>query len=117
MLPLTLLDWVILTLAVGYATYAVTDNDGPLHLFLHVRNGLSRMVDALVARQWIRLASLVASVDDLLSCYVCLSVWIALLILGLHVGQVPFVIEAMAIAGVVVICRTLYSTGVERRDA
>ena len=115
MLPLTLTNWLIILLATGYLTYAITENDGPLHLFLYIRNGIEWLVDRLLDKNWLKLADFVESFKDLMECYVCLSFWVALGILYLVTGQ-WLVVHALAVAGVYVSIRKLYesSTGVEK---
>ena len=108
MMPLLMTDWLIIILATGYATYAVTDNEGPLHIFRHIRNRIEGGVDALLDKGWHRLAGFVESFQDLMDCYVCLSFWMALGVLYVAT-QEWLLINALAVAGVYVGIRKLFT--------
>jgi hypothetical protein len=107
MMHLTLTNWILVFFATAYATYAITDNDGPLHIFRHVRAGIDGLVDKLLDRNWQAMAGFVESFKDLMDCYVCLSFWIALGILNL-VTQDWLFIHALAVAGVYVGVRKFF---------
>ena len=100
---------LIILIAVGYATYAIADHEGPLRVFDRLREGLLSLANWFESRLWDRPADGVLNIYNLLTCYVCLSFWVALGVLYLVYSELRL-IEALAYAGVVVAVRKGWDT-------
>lgn len=74
---MTILDLIIRAAAIWYVSYALTSTHGPFNVFTTIRAKVPH--------------------GGLLDCPVCLSFWVALIILIVPYG---IVIEALALAGV-----------------
>lgn len=109
-------DWVIAFLVTYYITTAIVDSTGPLWIFDIVREGFEDMHFALSERGYSRLSKVPLSLKDLLECFICASLWVALLVVFLISGQ-WLVIESLAVAGLYVMVRQMIyavSTGEDR---
>ncbi len=78
----TISDWLLMLLAVSYLVIAITETEGPAGIFEKARG--------------------IRFVGKLFECPICASIWLALLVLWLY-PQLPFLIMAIALAGIFVV--------------
>jgi hypothetical protein len=83
------IDLIILSMAAWRLAAMLTGEDGPFHVFDHLRR---------VANRW-------TVTGELLACIYCTSVWSAalmLLIWPLHIGQVAAFVLALSAAAIII---------------
>lgn len=104
---MTLEQWAAVFVATAYLTYVIINEDGPLYIFHHLREGTSRLSDWFLERHWTLPGDIFGSLHDVLTCKICLPLWVALGLIRILTGQWLFV-EALAVAG---LCVSLHFIG------
>lgn len=90
----TMADSLVLLAALSYLVIAITETDGPANLFARARE--------------------LRFVGKLFECPICASIWLALIVLGIY-PYVPFLVYALALAGVFVVLGRIWERATAER--